>query len=390
MEPHVANTFNLDTVHDRHNTGSTKWSRFPADVLPMWVADMDFAVAPGIVQALQERLSHPMLGYSVAQDSLRSTLIKALRELFDWEVAPEELVFLPGVEGGVNMALNGLLEPGTGVVVQTPNYRPLLNAAGHWKLPRIDLRFHVDANGLYPTDLAALDEALGKAGAMILSNPHNPLGKVFERAELQAIADACVAHDTLLISDEIHAQILFDGRRHIPIASLNDEIAQRTITLMSATKAFNIAGMKNAFAVIKNPALRHRFNVARLGMVDSVSTLGLVATEAAFNHGGEWLAEVVAYLQANRDYLASAVATRLPGVTMTCPQGTYLAWLDCSGLGLNDPHAFFLKHAKVGLSPGTDFDDELGGQFLRLNFGCPRALLEEGIARMERALKTQL
>ncbi|WP_416425311.1 MalY/PatB family protein [Pseudomonas sp. App30] len=389
METRVANTFNLDTVHDRHNTGSTKWSRFPADVLPMWVADMDFAVAPGIVQALQERLMHPMLGYSVAQESLRGTLVKALRELFDWQVAPEELVFLPGVEGGVNMALNGLLAPGAGVVVQTPNYRPLLNAAGHWNQPRIDLPFHVDANGLYPTDLKALDQALGQAGAMILSNPHNPLGKVFERAELQAIADACVAHDTLLISDEIHAQILFDGRKHIPIASLNDDIAQRTITLMSATKAFNIAGMKNAFAVIKNPSLRHRFNNARLGMVDSVSTLGLVATEAAFTHGGAWLAEVTAYLQANRDYLANAVATRLPGVTMTLPQGTYLAWLDCTALGLNDPHAFFLKEAKVGLSPGTDFDDAVGGQFVRLNFGCPRALLEEGIARMERALKAR-
>jgi len=379
-------TSHLDTVHDRHDTGSTKWNRYPADVLPLWIADMDFAVAPGIIQALQARLTHPMLGYSVAQDSLRDTLVAALRELFDWEVAPEELVFLPGVEGGVNMALNGLLAPGTGVVVQTPNYRPLLNAAGHWKLPRIDLPFHADANGLYPTDLAALDAALGTAGAMILSNPHNPLGKVFERAELQAIADACVAHDTLLISDEIHAQILFDGRKHIPIASLNDEIAQRTITLMSATKAFNIAGMKNAFAIIRNPALRHRFNTARQGMVDSVSTLGLVATEAAFKHGGEWLAEVIAYLQANRDCLVNAVATRLPGVSMIAPQATYLAWLDCTGLGLNDPHAFFLKEAKVGLSPGTDFADEGAGQFVRLNFGCPRALLEEGIARMERAL----
>ncbi|WP_287811810.1 MalY/PatB family protein [Pseudomonas sp.] len=382
-------TSHLDTVHDRHDTGSTKWNRYPADVLPLWIADMDFAVAPGIIQALQARLTHPMLGYSVAQDSLRETLVTALRELFDWEVAPEELVFLPGVEGGVNMALNGLLAPGTGVVVQTPNYRPLLNAAGHWKLPRIDLPFHADANGLYPTDLAALEAALGNAGAMILSNPHNPLGKVFDRTELQAIADACVAHDTLLISDEIHAQIVFDGRKHIPIASLNDEIAQRTITLMSATKAFNIAGMKNAFAVIRNPALRHRFNMARQGMVDSVSTLGLVATEAAFKHGKEWLAEVIAYLQANRDYLVNAVATRLPGVSMITPQATYLAWLDCTALGLEDPHAFFLKEAKVGLSPGTDFADEGAGQFVRLNFGCPRALLEEGIARMAQALETR-
>ena len=382
----MADTLPFDTPHDRHNTGSTKWSRYPADVLPMWVADMDFAVAPCIIEALQARLTHPMLGYSVAQDSLRATLVRALRERFDWEVAPEELVILPGVEGGVNMALHGLLAAGTGVVVQTPNYRPLLNAAGHWALPRIDLPFHADANGLYPTDLQALNHALEQAGAMILSNPHNPLGKVFERVELQAIADACLAHDTLLISDEIHGQLLFDGRKHIPIASLNDDIAQRTITLMSATKAFNIAGMKTAFAVIKNPALRHRFNTARLGMVDSVNALGLVATEAAFSQGSEWLAEMLEYLQGNRDYLVNAVSTRLPGVSMIVPQGTYLAWLDCTALGLNDPHAFFLNEAKVGLNPGTDFADEGTEQFVRLNFGCPRALLEEGIARMADAL----
>jgi cystathionine beta-lyase len=379
-------TINLDTVIDRHATGSTKWSRYPADVLPMWVADMDFAVAPNIIRALQQRLEHPLLGYSVAQDELRETVVNELWEQYAWRIKSEDLVFLPGVEGGVNMALNGLLPAGSGVVVQTPNYRPLLNAPGHWNMPRIDLPFAVDAKGEYPTDIAALKTALGKAGAFILSNPHNPLGKVFDREELQAIGDACVASDTLIISDEIHAKILFDGRKHIPLATLGEEIAQRTITLMSATKAYNIAGVKTAFAVVQNAALRLRFNNARLGLVDSVSPFGLVATQAAYQDSAEWLEQVITYLQANRDYLVDTVATRLPGVTMTLPQGTYLAWLDCSALGLEDPQRFFLEMAKVGLSPGTDFDDHAAKQFVRLNFGCPRALLEEGLGRMEKAL----
>ncbi|WP_249676171.1 MalY/PatB family protein [Pseudomonas abieticivorans] len=380
-------TINLDTVIDRHATASTKWSRYPADVLPMWVADMDFAVAPNIIRALQQRLEHPLLGYSVAQDELRETLVAELWQQYAWRIKPEDLVFLPGVEGGVNMALNGLLPAGSGVAVQTPNYRPLLNAPGHWNMPRIELPFKVDAKGEYPTDIAALNEALGQAAALILSNPHNPLGKVFERAELQAIGDACVANDALIISDEIHAKILFDGRTHIPMASLSDDIAQRTITLMSATKAYNIAGVKTAFAVVQNAALRHRFNTARLGLVDSVSPFGLVATQAAYQGSAEWLAQVIDYLQANRDYLADFVATRLPGVSMTLPQGTYLAWLDCSQLGLQDPYRFFLDEAKVGLSAGPDFDDHAAKQFVRLNFGCPRALLEEGLVRMEKALQ---
>lgn len=381
-------TINFNSAIERRATGSKKWSQYADDVLPMWVADMDFPVAPAILNALQTRLEHPLLGYAVAQDSLRETLVRHLWITYAWRIQPEDLVFLPGVEPGVNMALHALVPSGASVAVQTPNYSPLLDAPAHWQLPRIDLPLKVDAHGEYPTDIPALEVALKEAGALLLSNPHNPLGKVFSGEELQLIADACVRNDVLLICDEIHADILFDGRRHIPIASISPQIAARSVTLMSASKAWNIAGLKTAFAVIQNADLRQRFNAGRLGLVDSVNALGLDATQAAYRDGADWLRQVMAYLQDNRDYLADAIRTRLPGIQMHLPQSTYLAWLDCSALGLDDPQRFFLEQAKVALSAGLEFGDDCG-QFVRLNFGCPRDMLEEGISRMERSLSAR-
>jgi len=378
-------TFDFDQLFDRHNTGSTKWSRYSADVLPMWVADMDFAAPPVVIEALQQRLLHPLVGYSVAQDNLREAIVADLWNKFSWKVKPQELIFLPGVESGFNMALKALVQPQQNVVVQVPNYPPLRHAPGHWGLNKVELEFIAQADGTYLTPLDVLRDSLHGGGALLLSNPHNPIGKVFGRDELQAVADICAAQDAWIISDEIHAELCFDGRVHIPTASLSAEIAERTITLMSASKAYNIAGLKTSFMIIQNAALRERVNHARCGMVDSVNPLGMEATRVAYSEGAPWLAELKTYLQANRDWLVDAVRSRLPGVTINVPQGTYLAWLDCSALDLSNPQQFFLEQAKVGLSPGLDFGDQ-HQQFVRLNFGCPRSLLEEGIARMERAL----
>ena len=378
-------TFDFDQLFDRHHTGSTKWSRYPTDVLPMWVADMDFAAPPVIVQALQQRLLHPLLGYSVAQDNLRAAIVADLWNKYAWQVKPQELIFLPGVESGFNMALKALVQAQQNVVVQVPNYPPLRHAPGHWGLNKVELEFNAEADGTYATPLESLRESLEGGGALLLSNPHNPIGKVFDREELQAVADICAAQDAWIISDEIHAELCFDGRVHIPTASLSPEISKRTITLMSASKAYNIAGLKTSFMIIQDAALRERVNHARCGMVDSVNPLGMEATRVAYSEAAPWLAELKTYLQANRDWLVNAVRTRLPGVTINVPQGTYLAWLDCTALDLPDPQRFFLEQGKVGLSAGLDFGDR-HQQFVRLNFGCPRALLEEGIARMERAL----
>jgi len=380
-------SFDFDTIHPRLGTGSTKWNRYPPDVLPMWIADMDIAAPPAVLQARRERLDQQILGYSVAGPDVREAIVNDLWAKYAWRVQPEELLFLPGVEPGFNMALHAFVQPGQPVVLQTPNYRPIRLAPGHWNLPRIEVPFDC-IDGGYVTPLPALRQALSGAGALLLSNPHNPVGKVFPRAELLAVATACLEQGALIISDEIHAELCFDGRRHIPTASLSPEIAQRTITLMSASKAYNVAGLKTCFAVVQNAEIRERFNHARCGMVDSVSPLGLEATRAAYSQCSDWLAALVHYLQGNRDYLLEAVRTRLPGVVMHAPQGTFLAWLDCSALGLDDPQQFFLEPAKVGLSAGIAFCDDIQ-QFVRLSFGYPRSMLEDGIKRLERSLQNR-
>ena len=376
--------FDFSTVIDRRDSASAKWSRYAADVLPMWVADMDFPVAPVILDALRARLDHPILGYGVASDALRAQIVAFLRAEYDWSVAEDHIVFLPGVEPGFNMALKTFCAPGSGVVVQTPAYRPMLSAPGHWGLSRIDAPLVRDGAS-FVVDMDAFRSAVARASAFLLCNPHNPLGRVFTRAELLAMAEASQAADALIVADEIHAGLVLDGRRHVPIASLDPAIAARTITLMSASKTYNIAGLKTPFAIVPDVGLRTRFADGRCGMVDSVNVLGLEATRAAYAGAAPWLAALLPVLATNRDHLMQAVATRLPGIRMHAPEGTFLAWLDCSALPVEDPHAFFLEHAGVGCSTGAEFG-AVGAKHLRLNFGCPPALLEDGIARMQSAL----
>jgi cystathionine beta-lyase len=375
----------FDMLPERRASGCVKWTRYAEDVLPMWVADMDFPVAQPIMDAIQARLSHPVLGYGVQQVGLKARIVAWMAEQYGWDVAPEAIIAMPGVVPGFNLALRAACKPGAGVVVQTPVYPPMLAAPGHWEMRRIEAPL-TEAD---EPDLDALRAALAEAGpggAFMLCNPHNPTGRVFRRAELAAMAEACVAADATIIADEIHCDLLFDGRRHIPVASLAPEIAARTITLMSAGKTWNIAGLNACWAVVTDAALRDRFSRAIAGVADHVNILGLVATEAALGAGEPWRQQALAYLQANRDWLVTAVAERLPGVTMRAPEGTYLAWLDCRGSrAMPDPQRFFLEEARVGLNPGPDFGGP-GHGFVRLNFGCPRATLEEGIERMALAL----
>jgi cystathionine beta-lyase len=375
----------FDTPVKRRESGCVKWTRFPEDVLPMWVADMDFPVALPILAAIRRRLDHPVLGYGVSQAGLKARIVAWLDVQYGWRVEPEAIIPLPGVVPGFNLALRAACAPGAGVVVQTPVYPPMLAAPAHWEMRRVEAPLTPDDKPDLDALRGALTEA-GPAGAFMLCNPHNPTGRVFERGELAAMAEACCAAGATIIADEIHCDLLFDGRRHIPVASLGAEVASRTITLMSAGKTWNIAGLNACWAVVTDPALRTRFQRAIAGVADHVNILGLIATEAALSEGEPWRREVLAYLEANRDWLAEAVAARLPGIRMRRAEGTFLAWLDCrdSAAGA-DPHGFFLSRAKVGLNPGPDFGAP-GAGFVRLNFGCPRETLEEGVARMARAL----
>ncbi|WP_026785147.1 MalY/PatB family protein [Pleomorphomonas koreensis] len=374
----------FDTVIDRRQVPTSKWDRYPADVLPMWVADMDFAVAEPIVDALRARLDHAVFGYGgPVPRALRELIAADMQDLHGWTISPADVVFLSGVVPGFNQALKTVTRPGDRLVVETPVYPPILAAAGHWDLTRVDVPVRPVADGS-GVDLGRLTVALEGAAAFLLCNPHNPTGRMRTRTELEAIAGACLASDTVIVSDEIHCDIVYGGRQHVPIAALSPEIARRTITLMAASKTYNIAGLKTAYAIIPDAELRQRFVAAHLGLSEGANVLGLVATEAALRYGRPWKAALLAYLEANRDHLMARLAAEIPEIRISAPEATYLAWLDCSALDLGDAQKFFLDKARVGFNPGADF----GGtpDHVRLNFGCPRALLDDGIDRMVKAL----
>jgi cystathionine beta-lyase len=380
--------FDFDASIERRGSGCSKWTRYAEDVLPMWVADMDFASAPPILDALRERVGHGVLGYGMAQGSLVRAILAHLDRHYGWQVEPEAILPLTGVVPGFNLALRALCAPGAGALVQTPVYPPMLKAPENWRLRRVEAPLRPDGT-VDPAAFRAAAREAGQGGAFLLCNPHNPTGRVFRREELAAMAEACLAEGLAIVSDEIHCDLVFDGARHLPVAMLAPEVAARTVTLMSAGKTWNIAGLAVGWAVVPDPALRARFAAARAGLADHPNILGLIATEAALREGEPWRRAVLGYLRANRDWLHEAVAARLAGVRMARPEGTYLAWLDCSGAApavAADPAGFFLRAAKVGFNPGPDFGAP-GRGHLRLNFGCPRATLEEGLARMERALR---
>ncbi len=376
--------YDFEERFDRRASGCNKWNRYAEDVLPMWVADMDIASPPAVIAALRARLDHPVLGYGMARAGLVERIVAWCAARYGWAVAPEQVVPLAGVVPGFNLALRACCAPGAGVVVQPPVYPPMLKAPLNWGLRRVEAPLSEDGKVEMDAFRAALREAGG--GAFLLCNPHNPSGRVFSPAELGAMAEACLAADTTIISDEIHCDLIFDGLPHIPVASLSPAVAARSITLMSAGKTFNIAGLAVCWAIIPDAGLRARFQQAIAGVAEHPNILGLIATEAALAEGEPWRQALIAHLQANRDALLEAVATRLPGVRMRKPEGTYLAWLDFRDTrAAADPAAFLLDRARVGVNPGPDFGTQ-GAGFVRLNFGCPRALLEDGIARIQAAL----
>ena len=379
--------FDFDTVYDRRGTDSSKWARFDPDVIPMPVADMDFRSPEPIRRALAERVEHGFYGYGRVTDEFRDVFTGRLKHRYGWQVPPESLVPLPGVIPGFNVALRALTSPGDGVVIQLPSYPPILNAHAHHGLDRRDAYLRPSETGRYEIDWESLDAACDGAKAFVLCNPHNPVGRVFTRDELQRMAETCLRHGVAIISDEIHCDLMLGGSVHTPISALSPEIEANTITLMAPSKTFNLAGLKSAVAIIPNEGLRARFEAAKGGMVGAVNILGFTAMVAAYRDCDPWLDALTAYLTANRDFLDAFLRERIPQIRSYPAEGTYLAWLDCRGLGMagNEPFEWFLEHARVGLGEGPNFGP--GGEgFVRLNFGSPRGVLSEGLERMARSL----
>jgi cystathionine beta-lyase len=377
----------LDAVVDRRNTDSAKWNRYDHDVLPLWVADMDFTSPEPVINALRERVEHGVFGYGYEPLELRSVFVERMLRLYAWEVKPEALVFVPGIVTGFNLATQATTSPGDGVLVQTPIYHPILYAPGNARCTLDQMELTRSSDKQYRIDYEALESVITeRTRVFILCNPHNPVGRVFRQEELERMAEICLKHNIIICSDEIHCDLVFEGHRHIPIASIDPSIASRTITLMAPSKTYNIAGLHCSVAIIPDEGLRKRFKAARTGLVPGIDVLGFAAALAAYREGQPWLAQVLTYLQSNRDYVAAYVEERLGGVTMARPEGTYLAWLDCRRAGIpGNPHQFFLEEARVALNDGTMFGR--GGEgFVRLNFGCPRSMLEEALDRMNSSL----
>jgi cysteine-S-conjugate beta-lyase len=378
----------FDRVIDRRSSDSNKWRKFPADVLPLWVADMDFPSPPAVVHALRQRVEHGFFGYLTEHNDLPEVVAERVAKRYGWRVSPEAVVTLPGVIAGFNQALRALTRPGEGLLVQTPVYPPILRSAGNHGLRRDEHALTRGADGRYSVDLAAFAAAIrDDTRAFLLCNPHNPVGRLYGRAELEGMAAACLRRDLWIVADEIHCDLLFDGRQHVPIASLAPEIEQHTVTLMAPSKTFNLPGLKCAVGIIPNAALRERFAAAAADLVAKINVLGYTAAVAAYREGDAWLEALLAYLTANRDFLVQQVRATLPGVTIAPPEATYLAWLDCRGSAVagRDPYTFFLERAKVALNDGVTFGPG-GAGFVRMNFACPRPLLAEGLQRMRTAL----
>jgi len=379
-------TYNFDLPVERRGTDSGKWAWYGEDVLPMWVADMDFASPQPIIDALHARVAHGVFGYGMDSKPLKQTLVERMARLYGWTIQPDDIVMLPGLVSGLNIVSRAVGDRGDGVLINTPVYGPFLTAPVNQHRTLQSAPLHATQTGRhlhYELNMAGLAAAIEpRTRLFLLCNPHNPVGRTFNRAELTEMAAFCEQHDLVICSDEIHCDLLLGATQHIPIASLAPEVAQRTITLMAPSKTFNVPGLGASFAIIQNPALRKQFEGGMAGIVPHVNILGMAAAEAAYAQCDDWLHALRAYLTANRDFAVRYVEEHLPGVAVTNPEATYLLWLDLRGAGLGEkPAERLLQDAKLAVNDGAWFG--AGGEgFIRLNFGCPRSTLVEGLERI--------
>ena len=378
--------YNFDEIIDRQKSDSIKWNLFDKDVLPFWVADMDFRSPQPVIDALEARVKHGVFGYPGEDQKLKEVICERMFRLYDWSVKPEDIVFLPGVVNGFNLVIQALTRPGQAVLMQPPVYHPFLSAPQNADAIKKESALHQDKNGKYFIDFDQFEKSIdADTNLFLFCNPHNPVGRVFTKEELSQMAEICLKTNTFICSDEIHADFIFDGYRHVPIATLSEEIAMNTVTLMAPSKTYNIAGLGMSFAIVQNPDLREKLNNAKKGIVPHVNILGMTAASAAYQFGDEWLGQLMMYLQENWRVLVDFVQKNIPAIKVTPMEGTYLAWLDCRDLPVENPYEFFLKNARIAFNDGKIFGS--GGEgFIRFNFGCPRSQLLEGLRRMKEAL----
>ncbi len=384
----------FNEVISRKNTRSVKWDMAgkvfqSEDVLPMWVADMDFQAPKEVNEALIKRAEHGIYGYTVIDDDVKNAVVNWLSDRHQWTIQPEWLTFSPGVVSSLHMAIEAFTEPGDKILIQTPVYTPfytVIKAHGR-EMVKNPL---IDKDQYFTIDFDNFEEKL-KTGvkAFILCSPHNPVGRVWKKEELEEIARLCLKYDVMIFSDEIHADLVFPGEKHIPIASLSDEVLENTITCMAPSKTFNLAGLEASYVIAadaeKRKKLKNQF--LKSGYNGLLNTMANTALEAAYTYGKPWLEELMQLLESHKNYVTEQLEEET-NLKVTRSEGTYLLWLNCTGLGLSGKELkqFMIEKARVGLNAGLDYGDE-GEQYMRMNIACPRATLEEGVNRIIDAVK---
>jgi cystathionine beta-lyase len=392
--------YDFDRVHSRANTNSAKWDAVKMlfgseDVIPMWVADMDFPTAQPIVEALEKRAGHPFYGYSMTSPGLLKAIVDRVKRKYNWSIKPEWIVFTPGVVTALTAAVKALTHPGDEIVLQEPVYYPFFSAVKsngcHVSTNRLKL-----IKGRYEMDFEDLESKFevkpgmmgrsSRARAIILCNPHNPIGRLWEKDDLTKLGEIVIGHGATVISDEIHCELLFRGYQHTPFGLISKDFESHSIVCMAPSKTFNLAGLSASSIIIPDKKLRDSFNEA--STVHSPNLFGMAAMEAAYKYGDEWLEQLLDYLQGNLDFTLSYFTEKIPAIKVIKPQGTYLLWLDCRVLKLDDKALsdFMKEKARVGFDDGFMFG-EGGSGFERMNIACPRSILKEALRRIEKAVK---
>jgi cysteine-S-conjugate beta-lyase len=388
--------YNFDQIIDRKNTNSLKHditsSIFgTSDLLSMWVADMDVATPPFVIEALQNRLKHEVLGYTLRTDSFDDAIINWVDKRHAWKVEKDWIKFTPGIVPAINMSVIALSEPGDKILIQPPVYHPFFPAVTDHNRVLLYNELKQNEEGSYEIDFNDLEEQLKEAKLFIFCNPHNPVGRVWTYDELKKIGELCIEHDVKILSDDIHSDLILPGYKHIPIASISEEIAQRTITYMAPSKTFNLAGLATSFAISKNldliNGLQNQMNILHLGMGN---LFGAIALEAAYNNGATWIDELNAYVAENAKYIDEFLKEHLPQIKLIKPEATYLMWLDFRALGMEEEELkkFMIEEAKLGFNNGSMFGSG-GSGFQRMNVGCPKSIVIEAMNQLKEAIKNK-
>ncbi|MBW8323317.1 MAG: PatB family C-S lyase [Prolixibacteraceae bacterium] len=386
-------TYNFDERIDRTQTNSIKYDGRKmffgnADLLPLWVADMDFRTPDFIVDAVKKRAEHEIFGYTFRAESYNQSIVNWLKRRHNWEIKPEWISFSPGVVAGLTLAIEAFSKPGDGVIVQPPVYFPFFDSVKGTGREMIENPLRLE-NGRYYFDLEDLKSKITPTTRLLLlSNPHNPGGMAWNETELKELAEICLENKILIISDEIHSDLIFDGFKHTPLAGISEEIAQNCVICMAPSKTFNTAGLTTSFLVIPNK--RHFVayeRVMRLPHLHMGNIFGTVALEAAYTHGEKWLSQLIQYLQGNYTFLEQFFNDHLPEVKVMRPEATYLIWLDFSAFGLTDEvlNQKLIDNG-IGLNRGVQFGKQ-GSGYMRINIGCPRSILEEALIRIENTFR---